>query len=60
MRADAASGSSLDDLLWKQAQQYLPARSRASEIKGADHTIHLSQFGAFMQHLLAFLEDSVA
>ncbi len=58
MRAEATSGSSLDDILWKQAQQYLPARSKAIEIKGADHTIHLSQFGAFMRHLLAFLEDS--
>lgn len=58
MRAEAISGSSLDDILWKQAQQYLPVRSKAIEIKGADHTIHLSQFGAFMQHLFAFLEDS--
>lgn len=65
MRADAMLGSELDGLLgldevlWRQAQQYLPAPGKAIEIKGANHSIHLSQFDAFMQHLSAFIEGSV-
>jgi N-formylmaleamate deformylase len=55
MRADAMLGSTLDDILWKQARQYLPAQSRAIEMKGANHSIHWSQFDAFMQHLSAFI-----
>lgn len=59
MRADAMLGSTLDDMLWKQAQQYLPAQGKAIEIKRANHSIHMSQFEAFMQHLSAFIKGPV-
>jgi pimeloyl-ACP methyl ester carboxylesterase len=56
MRADAMLGSTLDEVLWKQALEYLPAQGKAIEIKGANHNIHFSQFDAFMRHLYAFIE----
>jgi hypothetical protein len=56
MRADAMLGSTLDEFLWKQARQCLPAQGKAISIKGANHSIHWSQFDAFMQHLSAFIE----
>jgi pimeloyl-ACP methyl ester carboxylesterase len=59
MRADAMFGPALDEVLWKQAQRYLPAPGKAIEIKEANHSIHLSQFDAFMQHLSAFIEGPV-
>lgn len=58
MRADAMLGSELDEVLWKQTQQYLPSQGKAIEIKGANHSIHLSQFDAFMQQLSAFISEA--
>lgn len=55
IRADAALGTTLDDAAWEQARQYLPAHSRALEIRGATHNIHRSKFDEFMQVVNEFL-----
>jgi pimeloyl-ACP methyl ester carboxylesterase len=57
IRADAQMGTVLDDAAWKQAKGYLPAHSRAVEIKGATHSIHRGTFDAFMQMVNDFLSD---
>ncbi len=56
VRADAALGTTLSDAAWAQAQQYLPAHSRAVQIDGATHNIHRSKFDAFMQVVNDFLK----
>jgi N-formylmaleamate deformylase len=58
LRADATLGTTLDDAAWQQAQQFLPAHSRAIEIEGATHNIHRSQFEACMQAINDFLNQS--
>ena len=57
IRADAALGTTLDDASWQRAQQYLPAHSRATEIDGATHNIHRSQFDHFMRVVNNFLNQ---
>lgn len=55
IRADTALGTTLNDAAWEQAQQYLPAPSKAVQIEGATHNIHRSKFEAFMQVVDDFL-----
>jgi N-formylmaleamate deformylase len=57
IRADAALGTTLNDAAWEQAQQYLPAYSRAVQIDGATHNVHRSKFDAFMQAVNDFLRQ---
>jgi len=58
LRADATLGTLLDEAAWQQAQQLLPAHSRAIEIAGATHNVHRSQFEACMQGINDFLNQS--
>jgi N-formylmaleamate deformylase len=55
VRADPALGTTLDDIAWDRARQYLPAHSRAVQINGATHNVHRSKFDAFMQAINDFL-----
>ncbi len=55
IRADPALSSTLDDAAWEQAKQYLPAHSRAVQIKGAAHNIHRSKFDEFVRVVNEFL-----
>lgn len=57
MRADASLGTTLDEAAWERAKQYLPAYSRAVQIKGASHNIHRSKFDDFMQTVNDFLSQ---
>jgi N-formylmaleamate deformylase len=57
IRADPALGTILDDAAWEQAQQYLPAYSRAVQINGATHNVHRSKFNEFMQVVNNFLSQ---
>jgi N-formylmaleamate deformylase len=58
VRADPALGTTLDDIAWDRAKQYLPAQSRAAQISGATHNVHRSKFDAFMQAVNDFLSAS--
>jgi pimeloyl-ACP methyl ester carboxylesterase len=49
LRADTALGTTLDDVAWKQAKQYLPTQSQAVQLDGATHNIHCGTFDKFMQ-----------
>jgi N-formylmaleamate deformylase len=57
IRADATLGTTLDETAWQQAQQALPAHSRAIEIQGASHNVHRSQFEACMQVINDFFKQ---
>lgn len=57
MRADASLGTTLDEVAWEQAKQYLPKNSSAVQINGASHNIHRSKFDDFMQALNDFLNQ---
>ncbi|MFL5702880.1 MAG: alpha/beta fold hydrolase [Ktedonobacteraceae bacterium] len=57
IRADPALGTILDDAAWEQAQQYLPAYSRAVQINGATHNVHRGKFNEFMQVVNNFLSQ---
>ncbi|HEY0753592.1 MAG TPA: alpha/beta hydrolase [Ktedonobacteraceae bacterium] len=57
IRADANLGTTLNEVNWERARQFLPARSRAVEIAGAPHNIHRSKFPAFMQVVDDFLNQ---
>ncbi len=48
IRADAALGTTLGDAAWEQARHYLSPQSQATQIDGATHNIHHSQFDQFM------------
>jgi pimeloyl-ACP methyl ester carboxylesterase len=60
IRADATLGTTLDEAAWQQAQQALPAQSRAIEIEDATHNVHRSQFEACMQVINDFLSQQNA
>jgi pimeloyl-ACP methyl ester carboxylesterase len=49
VRADPTHGSTLDDVAWEQAKEYLSAPSRAVQIDGATHNIHRGMFDEFMR-----------
>jgi pimeloyl-ACP methyl ester carboxylesterase len=55
IRADAALGTTLDEVAWEQAKQYLPVQSQAVQLDGASHNIHRSKFDEFMQVVNDFL-----
>jgi pimeloyl-ACP methyl ester carboxylesterase len=55
IRADAALGTTLGEVAWERARQFLPAQSRAVQIDGATHNVHRSKFDAFMQAVNDFL-----
>jgi pimeloyl-ACP methyl ester carboxylesterase len=55
IRADATLGTTLNDVAWEQAKQYLPTQSRFVQIDGATHNIHRSKFDEFMQVVNDFL-----
>ena len=57
IRADAALGTTLDDVAWEQAKQYLPTYSRAVQINGATHNVHRSKFDEFMKAVNDFLSQ---
>src|SRR5215467_2387103 len=47
VRADAALGTTLDNVAWERAKEYLPAHSHAVQIDGATHNVHRSMFDAY-------------
>jgi pimeloyl-ACP methyl ester carboxylesterase len=57
LRADGGLDTTMNEAAWEQARRYLPAHSRAVEIKGATHNIHRSRFEAFMQAVNDFLNQ---
>jgi pimeloyl-ACP methyl ester carboxylesterase len=59
IRADATLGTTLDEAAWQQAQEALPAHSRAIEIQGASHNVHRSQFEACMRVINDFLKHRI-
>lgn len=58
IRADANLGTTLNDVAWERARQFLPASGRAVEIPGATHNIHRNKFPEFMQVVNAFLAEA--